>query len=287
MEVRAGDQRPELDARRRGGDRRQQRPRLPRTAGGPVLPSIEEVLADPHGVEPEVLDRPGHVEELGPADLALDLGQLDADLERAAGRGGRHRSKRSGRARGRRRVDKPRTVESPTLRRDMTATRRTTRPSRSPSGPPRPDLARPTGADHQPETPRQQMPRAFSSSPKGDPVDPALALRGFVLGFTIAAAVGPISLLVIRRTLAEGQRYGLVSGLGVATADATYGAIAAFGLSADHGRPRQRPAGPRPGRRRLPAVAGLADDPVHPDRGGDRHDGAPRIRRARTSRSSV
>jgi threonine/homoserine/homoserine lactone efflux protein len=63
-------------------------------------------------------------------------------------------------------------------------------------------------------------------------VDPALALRGFILGFTIAAAVGPISLLVIRRTLAEGQRYGLVSGLGVATADATYGAIAAFGLSA-------------------------------------------------------
>ena len=63
-------------------------------------------------------------------------------------------------------------------------------------------------------------------------MDPALALRGFVLGFTIAAAVGPISLLVIRRTLAEGQRYGLVSGLGVATADAMYGAIAAFGLAA-------------------------------------------------------
>jgi threonine/homoserine/homoserine lactone efflux protein len=63
-------------------------------------------------------------------------------------------------------------------------------------------------------------------------VDPALALRGFVLGFTIAAVVGPIGLLVIRRTLAEGGRYGLASGLGVATADATYGAIAAFGLSA-------------------------------------------------------
>jgi threonine/homoserine/homoserine lactone efflux protein len=61
-------------------------------------------------------------------------------------------------------------------------------------------------------------------------VDPSVALRGFVLGFTIAAAVGPISLLVIRRTLAEGQLVGLVSGLGVATADATYGAIAAFGL---------------------------------------------------------
>ena len=63
-------------------------------------------------------------------------------------------------------------------------------------------------------------------------MDPALALRGFILGFTIAAVVGPISLLVIRRTLAEGQLYGLVSGLGVATADAMYGAIAAFGLGA-------------------------------------------------------
>jgi threonine/homoserine/homoserine lactone efflux protein len=63
-------------------------------------------------------------------------------------------------------------------------------------------------------------------------MDPTLVLRGFVLGFTIAAAVGPISLLCIRRTLAEGRLVGLVSGLGVATADATYGAIAAFGLTA-------------------------------------------------------
>jgi len=63
-------------------------------------------------------------------------------------------------------------------------------------------------------------------------VDPALTLRGFVLGFTIAAAVGPISLLVIRRTLSEGRVVGLASGMGVATADATYGAIAAFGLGA-------------------------------------------------------
>lgn len=63
-------------------------------------------------------------------------------------------------------------------------------------------------------------------------MDPALAFRGFILGFTIAAAVGPISLLVIRRTLAEGRIVGLASGLGVATADGTYGAIAAFGLGA-------------------------------------------------------
>lgn len=63
-------------------------------------------------------------------------------------------------------------------------------------------------------------------------MEPVLAFRGFILGFTIAAAVGPISLLVIRRTLAEGRVVGLASGLGVATADGTYGAIAAFGLGA-------------------------------------------------------
>jgi threonine/homoserine/homoserine lactone efflux protein len=62
-------------------------------------------------------------------------------------------------------------------------------------------------------------------------MEPTLFLRGLVLGFTIAAAVGPISLLCIRRTLAEGRLVGLVSGMGVATADATYGATAAFGLT--------------------------------------------------------
>ncbi|HEY4633939.1 MAG TPA: LysE family transporter [Candidatus Limnocylindrales bacterium] len=63
-------------------------------------------------------------------------------------------------------------------------------------------------------------------------MDTDLLARGFVLGFTIAAAVGPIAVLCIRRTLAEGRIVGLVSGMGVATADATYGAIAAFGLTA-------------------------------------------------------
>ncbi len=63
-------------------------------------------------------------------------------------------------------------------------------------------------------------------------MDPALLAQGLVLGFTIAAAVGPIALLCIRRTLAEGRLVGFVSGLGVATADGTYGAIAAFGMTA-------------------------------------------------------
>ena len=57
-------------------------------------------------------------------------------------------------------------------------------------------------------------------------------LRGLGLGFAIAAPVGPIGVLCIRRTLADGRLVGFVTGLGAATADATYGAIAAFGVSA-------------------------------------------------------
>jgi threonine/homoserine/homoserine lactone efflux protein len=60
----------------------------------------------------------------------------------------------------------------------------------------------------------------------------SLLLRGFVLGFAIAASPGPIFFLCLRRTLLRGRLYGLVSGLGVATADGIYAAIAAVGLSA-------------------------------------------------------
>lgn len=56
--------------------------------------------------------------------------------------------------------------------------------------------------------------------------------RGLIIGFSIAAPVGQIGVLCIRRTLAEGRVPGLVSGLGAATADAVYGSIAAFGLTA-------------------------------------------------------
>ena len=59
-----------------------------------------------------------------------------------------------------------------------------------------------------------------------------LALRGTLLGFAIAAPVGPIGVLVIRRTLAAGPLTGLISGLGAATADAGYGLVAVLGLAA-------------------------------------------------------
>lgn len=57
-------------------------------------------------------------------------------------------------------------------------------------------------------------------------------LRGLLIGFSIAAPVGPIGVLCIRRTLAEGRLTGFLSGLGAASADMLYGAIAAFGLTA-------------------------------------------------------
>lgn len=63
-------------------------------------------------------------------------------------------------------------------------------------------------------------------------MDPDLLVRGFVIGLAVAAALGPVGLLVIRRTIEHGFLHGLVSGLGVATADAAYGALAAFGLTA-------------------------------------------------------
>ena len=62
-------------------------------------------------------------------------------------------------------------------------------------------------------------------------MDIRFLLRGLIIGFSIAAPVGPIGVLCIRRTLAEGRASGLVSGLGAATADAIYGCIAGFGLT--------------------------------------------------------
>jgi len=62
-------------------------------------------------------------------------------------------------------------------------------------------------------------------------VDTQTFISGLIIGFSIAAPVGPIGVLCIRRTLAEGRLHGLFSGLGAATADAVYGCIAAFGLA--------------------------------------------------------
>ncbi|MDX2215391.1 MAG: LysE family transporter [Oculatellaceae cyanobacterium bins.114] len=62
-------------------------------------------------------------------------------------------------------------------------------------------------------------------------MDITLFGRGLLVGLAIAAPVGPIGVLCIQRTLRYGQRIGLSTGLGAATADAIYGVIAGFGLT--------------------------------------------------------
>ena len=62
-------------------------------------------------------------------------------------------------------------------------------------------------------------------------MDISFFLKGLVIGFSIAAPVGPIGILCIRRSLSESPLAGLLTGLGAATADAAYGCIAGFGLT--------------------------------------------------------
>ncbi len=56
-------------------------------------------------------------------------------------------------------------------------------------------------------------------------------LKGFIIGISIAAPVGPIGVLCIQRTISHGKLSGLATGLGAASADAVYGFVAAFGLT--------------------------------------------------------
>ena len=63
-------------------------------------------------------------------------------------------------------------------------------------------------------------------------MDMLLGLRGVAFGLAVAAPVGPIGVLCIRRTLAFGRAVGIASGLGAATADLMYGLVVALGLTA-------------------------------------------------------
>ncbi len=58
-----------------------------------------------------------------------------------------------------------------------------------------------------------------------------LALEGVLIGLSVAAPIGPLSTLTMRRTIERGFAAGIVSGLGIGLGDATYGAVAAFGLT--------------------------------------------------------
>ena len=62
--------------------------------------------------------------------------------------------------------------------------------------------------------------------------DVALFARMVVIGVVIAAPVGAMAMLLVQRTLAHGWRAGAATGAGIATADGTYAALAAFGVTA-------------------------------------------------------
>lgn len=62
-------------------------------------------------------------------------------------------------------------------------------------------------------------------------MDTSFFIKGLIIGFLIAAPVGPIGILCIRRTLTHGRLHGFASGLGAAAADTIYGFIAAFSLT--------------------------------------------------------
>jgi putative LysE/RhtB family amino acid efflux pump len=63
-------------------------------------------------------------------------------------------------------------------------------------------------------------------------MDAWLIGKSILIGLAIAAPVGPMSMLCIHRTLERGQPAGLVFGAGIAAADGTYAAVAAFGITA-------------------------------------------------------
>jgi threonine/homoserine/homoserine lactone efflux protein len=82
-----------------------------------------------------------------------------------------------------------------------------------------------------PEIRRFLWPANGSVKGAQDKMDGSFFLRGLLIGFSIAAVVGPIGMLCIQRSLQKGFVIGLATGMGAATADGIYGGVAAFGLT--------------------------------------------------------
>ena len=101
-----------------------------------------------------------------------------------------------------------------------------------------------------------------------------ILLKGLAVGVAVAAPVGPIGLLCIKRTLDRGWATGVASGLGVASADASYGLMVAAGLSATglllaYATPMQLVGGVLIAFLGLQSIrAGLRDRPAKAARGG-------------------
>jgi threonine/homoserine/homoserine lactone efflux protein len=62
-------------------------------------------------------------------------------------------------------------------------------------------------------------------------LDGSLFIQGIIIGLTLAVPVGPLSLLCIHRSVADGRLHGIVSGIGIASADSFYAAVSFLGLT--------------------------------------------------------
>jgi threonine/homoserine/homoserine lactone efflux protein len=66
-------------------------------------------------------------------------------------------------------------------------------------------------------------------------MDTSLVVQGIIVGLILTAPVGSLSLMCIQRSINDGRLHGILSGIGVATADAVYAAVAFLGLTAISG----------------------------------------------------
>src|SRR5438874_6816364 len=56
-------------------------------------------------------------------------------------------------------------------------------------------------------------------------------VRGLAAGFALAAPLGPVAVLCIRRALALGRTQCALAGIGAALADTIFGAVAGLGIT--------------------------------------------------------
>lgn len=57
-------------------------------------------------------------------------------------------------------------------------------------------------------------------------------LKGILIGIVVSAPMGPIGMMCVRRTMACGQRYGMLTGLGATVSDLIYAFLTLLGVGA-------------------------------------------------------
>ena len=85
VETGAGHQRPDRDAARNRGNPGQLRPGFPRAARTVRIIPVQQMIANPDGIEAQLLAESNHCRNFRPANISLHFGKLEADLQRPRG----------------------------------------------------------------------------------------------------------------------------------------------------------------------------------------------------------